>query len=73
MIDNERYREFADAIVLQAVSDYREALGGKKVGGKDPELTIRECENFFRSDRYRVLTTIDGEYLIDNIRKEFIH
>ena len=71
MIDNERYREFADAIVLQAVSDYRQALAGNKVGGKEPELVIRECENFFHSDRYRVLTTIDGKYLIDNIREEF--
>ena len=73
MIDNERYEELANAIVLQAVSDYRDALRGKKVGGKDPELTIRECENFFRSDRYCIITTVDGEYLIQNIRKEFIN
>ena len=73
MMGNTPYEVLAEAIVLQAVDDYREALRGKGIRGIAPEVIINECERFFRSDWYNILTTIDGEYLIQNIRKEFIH
>lgn len=61
------YEELANAIVLQAVKDYRDALKNNNKGAK---ITIREVEAFFRSDWYKVLTNIDGEMLIRELRKE---
>lgn len=67
------YEALANAIVLQAVNDYRTA--SKKVK-KNPESkdAIQEAlsiEKFFRSPWYEALTTVDGEFLIRKIRAEF--
>ncbi len=66
------YRALADAIILQAVKDYRKAL--KKLSKfPDHDGAIAEkdsCERFFRSNWYGVLTTIDGEMLISKLQKE---
>lgn len=72
------YQEIANAIILQAISDYRRALDGKiygKINGKDkvrltPEDIIEDCEKFFRSKYFQLLTTVNGEYLIKKLRKE---
>lgn len=42
--------ELSNAIVLQAVKDYRAALSGQKVDGKMPNDGIKEIEKFFRSE-----------------------
>lgn len=55
-----------NAIVLAAVKDYRTALAKKKNYDE-----IASIERFFRSDWYKVLTKIDGEFLIAKIREEF--
>lgn len=57
-------QELANAIVSQACEDYRSALRRKKY------TDICDIEDFFRSEWYKMLTTIDGEYLIDKLRKE---
>ena len=62
--------DLSNAIILQAVKDYRIALAGGSVNGRDSESVIAECERFFRSDWYRQLTNVDGEYLMTTIRKE---
>lgn len=68
---NLAYRNLADAIILQAVTDYRNALKGISYNPNyTPRGIIREVENFFRSDYFEMLTRIKGEYLIDQIRKE---
>lgn len=64
------YQELANAIVLQAVTDYREALAGKSYNHKAPEDVVRECEKFFRSDYFALLTKVSCEYLIEQLRKE---
>ena len=66
------YEKLANAIILQAVSDYRATL--KKVK-KNPQNCdaideALQIEKFFRSEWYQVLTSVDGEYLIDRLRKE---
>jgi len=66
------YEALANAIVLQAVNDYRAAL--KKVK-KNPQnkTAIDEAlqiERFFKSQWYQTLTSVDGEYLINKLRKE---
>ena len=55
------YEELANAIILQAVKDYRLT---------DDEAELAEIERFFRSDWFGVLTDVDPEYLIRMLRKE---
>ena len=53
--------ELANAIVLQAVKDYR-------LHDDEQELANIEC--FFRSDWFSILTNIDPEMLVAKLRKE---
>ena len=55
------YENLANAIVLQAVKDYRLT---------DDEAELAEIERFFRSDWFGVLTDVDPEYLISRLQKE---
>lgn len=55
------YQELANAIVLQAVKDYRMT---------DDEQELKEIERFFRSNWFGVLTKVDPNLLIANLRKE---
>lgn len=64
------FRPLMDAIILQAVADYRKALVGVGYGSTPPEDVATECERFFRSDYFRMLTRVSGEYLIERLRKE---
>lgn len=66
------YEQLANAIVLQAVKDYRSALKRIKMNpaNKAAMSDAMECERFFRSDWYSVLTSVDGEYLINRLREE---
>ncbi len=66
------YEKLANAIVLQAVSDYRAALKKVKKNPKNRDAIDEalQIEKFFRSEWYQVLTAVDGEYLIDRLRKE---
>ncbi len=68
------YEQLANAIVLQAVKDYRDALKKlKKRPHYEPaKYTIAEVERFFHSDWYRELTTIEPEILIRKLKEEVI-
>jgi hypothetical protein len=55
------YQELANAIVLQAVKDYRL---------HDNEQQLARIERFFRSNWFSVLTNVDPEILITKLRKE---
>ena len=61
----------SNAIILQAVKDYRIALSGRDVNGRDSKSVIEECERFFQSEWFNFLTNVDGMSIIANIRKEF--
>ena len=65
------YERLANAIIIQASKDYMMNLRKKKrnPGSVSAEHDIRECERFFRSDWYQVLTSVDGEYLMAKLRK----
>jgi len=69
--NEEGIENLINAIILQAVKDYRKALKGFSLNGKPSTAVIADCERFFRSEWYRQLTNVDGEYLISTIRKEF--
>ena len=64
------YERLANAIVLQAVSDYRVALKKIKAHPKNREAISEalEIEKFFRSGWYSILTDVDGEYLIRRLQ-----
>ena len=66
------YERLANAIVLQAVSDYRVALKKIKAHPKNREAISEalEIEKFFRSGWYSILTDVDGEYLIRALQDE---
>ena len=66
------YERLANAIVLQAVSDYRVVLKKIKAHPKNREAISEalEIEKFFRSGWYSILTDVDGEYLIRRLQDE---
>jgi len=66
------YEELANAIVLQAVKEYREALGILRFSPKDKDASISkdEIERFFYSGWFGLLTNIDPEMLISRLCKE---
>lgn len=55
------YSALANAIILKAVSDYRNS-GSKQ--------TQNEIKRFFRSEWFAVLTNLDGETLIKKLDQE---
>lgn len=55
------YESLANAIVLQAVKDYRNA---------ECQSDIDKLELFFRSGWFGVLTSINPEILISKLREE---
>lgn len=71
-ITEDPYESLGNAIILQAVKDYRAALRRIKHNPKN-HIAIDEAlliEKFFRGQLYRAITNIDGEFLIDKLRKE---
>lgn len=66
------YQNLANAIVLSAVKDYRDALKKlkKKPNNKLAADERDDIERLFRSGYFAILTEIDPEYLIDRLNKE---
>lgn len=66
------YERLANAIILQAVTDYKIALKKirKNPGNRDAIDEALRIERFFRSGWYSQLTSVDGEYLIRRLREE---
>lgn len=66
------YERLANAIILQAVKDYRTARKKLKryPKNKDAKLMIEDCEKFFRSDWFGVLTSVDGQMLLRKLQEE---
>lgn len=66
------YENLANAIVRQAADDYRVALKAKKANPGDGHAAYEaaQIERFFRSAWYRILTGIDAEWLIGELKKE---
>ena len=65
------YMNLANAIVLQAVSDYRRAQKQLMRNCKyEPALsTKKECERFFHSTWFEFLTSLDPDYLLEGIER----
>ena len=66
------YTELANAIVVSAVKDYRRALKRLRMYPRDDNAlrTKKECERFFLSRWFAVLTSVDGEMLMERLKAE---
>lgn len=71
-LSEDLYEKLANAIILQAVHDYRAALKRlkKHPNKRDIINEVLKIEKFFKSQWYQSLTSVDGEYLINRLRKE---
>ena len=72
MSDITIYENLANAIILQAVKDYRMALKSLKANSRNRTVQTdkAESERFFRSQWYSTLTDVNGEMLILSLQKE---
>lgn len=66
------YEALANAIIVQAVLDYRAVY---RVLLKNPNdkaclAQAKHIKNFFHSRWFRLLTSVDAEYLIRQVEKE---
>ena len=66
------YEALGNAVVLQAVKDYREAVHKLSRGKKNTnaESTKQECERFFQSPYFNIFTQLDGKALLSQLEKE---
>lgn len=67
-----RCNRLANAIILQAVTDYRKSLRGIKA---DPHVSVadmkKDCERFFASDWFSTLTKLNGTALMKKLQEEY--
>ena len=66
------YEDLANAIVLLAVKEYRDALKKlmKYPRHESAKHTKTEVERFLRSDWYRELTAVEPEILLRKLKEE---
>ena len=64
----ENYEYLANAIILKASNDYIMLLKDNR-GDRKSESGIKMIEKFFRSGYFRILSDVDPEYLIENLRE----
>lgn len=66
------YQELGNAVVLQAVNDYRDAIKKLSRGKKNEKASQMkaECERFFKSGHFNIFTELDGVVLLSQLEKE---
>lgn len=66
------YQELANGIILQAVDDYRKACKDLKRNSRNYEARaiFKECERFFLSTWFGILTELDGRALLSKLKLE---
>ena len=71
-MNDENYQKLANAIILQAVKDFRPAYRRLKRFPNDraAQSTVREITKFFCSDYFSILTDLDGPALLQKIMRE---
>ena len=69
---NTPYENLANAIIVQAVKDYRKVLRTLSLypHNRSAQYERRSIEQFFRSDYFSVLTNLNPETLIVRLNKE---
>ena len=68
----DRFEKLANAIVLQAVKDYRKLEYRASIHPQDTktEYAKNRIEDFFLSEWFSALTKINGDELLQRLRKE---
>lgn len=67
----ENWENLANAIIQQAVDDYRKVCNGKTgILLEGDSRSIKKIEDFFLSGWFHMLTKIDGRMLIKRLRSE---
>ena len=68
----EPYENLANAIVMQAVKDYRMARHKlrKRPKNADAKVMLEDCERFFFSDWFETLTNVNGEIVLKKLQQE---
>ena len=67
------WQKLANAIVEQAVKDYRMEQARVKANPQNSDhakAEVRKLERFFRSDWFEVLTDVDGRLVLSRLKKE---
>lgn len=69
---DDNFQDLANAVVVRAAKDYRRALKRliKFPSSHSAKQAIMQLEVFFRSDYYKLLTSLDGERLIEKLKQE---
>lgn len=66
MKDGSTYQSLANGIIKQAARDYQQLLCHMSVEGS----SIKECQNFFNGDDFRMMTKLDGPTLMHQLEEE---
>lgn len=66
MKDGSAYQSLANSIIKQAARDYQQLLCHMSVEGS----SIKECQNFFNGDDFRMMTKLDGPTLMHQLEEE---
>ena len=66
MKDSSDYQLLANVIIKQAARDYQKLLCHMSVEG----ASIKECQNFFNGDYFRMMTKLDGPTLMHRLEAE---
>ncbi len=71
-MSDEGWHNLANAIILQAVKDFKPAYRRlrKHPNDKAAQNQVRELTKFFCSDWFAVLTDLDGPALLNRIMRE---
>lgn len=67
------WQKLANAIVEQAVEDYRKAQAriiANPMIADHAKVELRQLERFFRSQWFEVLTDVDGQLILSRLKKE---
>ena len=66
------YAELANAVIIQASKDWQKAVRTLKKHQhyRTAKQMQSECECFFLSEWFMVLTDLDGSYLLGRLKKE---
>ena len=66
------YKELANAIIVQAVKDYRDAVERLRYTPDDKSALHdkRSIECFFRSEWLSILSDLNGELLLKKLKEE---